>query len=98
MAYQYELYPEGRKSLACHIVVTSYEAAADESSRRFFKSVPWQGLVVDEGQRLKSDKSQLYEALNALKIPFRLLLTGTRRSLKSENNLRLTNTRDTAAK
>lgn len=77
VTYQHELYPEGSKDLRCHVVVTSYDAAADESCRRFFRSVPWQALIVDEGQRLKSDKNQIYEALSALKIPFRILLTGT---------------------
>ncbi|KAK7558089.1 PHD/FYVE-zinc-finger like domain-containing protein [Phyllosticta citricarpa] len=77
MAYQYEMFPEGSKDLRCHVVVTSYEAAADDSCKKFFKSVSWAGLVVDEGQRLKSDKSILYNALNGLKIPFRVLLTGT---------------------
>lgn len=75
-AYQYELYPENSKELRCHVVVTSYDAATDDSCRRFFKSVPWQGLFVDEGQRLKSDKTLLYDALTAMKIPFRVLLTG----------------------
>jgi SNF2 family DNA or RNA helicase len=32
---------------------------------------------VDEGQRLKNDQNLLYGALRAMKIPFRLLLTGT---------------------
>jgi superfamily II DNA or RNA helicase len=77
MAYKYEMYPEGAKDLRCHIVVTSYDAAADDSCRKFFKSVSWAGLVVDEGQRLKNDKSQLYTALTAVRAPFRLLLTGT---------------------
>ena len=79
MARRYEMFPEESKELRCHIVVTSYEAAADTdpATRKIFKSVPWAGLVVDEGQRLKSDKSQLYSALLSLKIPFRLLLTGT---------------------
>ncbi len=76
LAYQYELYPEGSKDLKCHVVVTSYDAAADDSCRRFFKSVPWQGLIVDEGQRLKNDSNLLYNALTALKIPFKVLLTG----------------------
>jgi len=76
-AYNYELYPRNGKELRCHIVVISYEAAQDEGSRKFFRSVPWQGLIVDEGQRLKSDKTILYNALSALKIPFRILLTGT---------------------
>lgn len=77
LAQRYELYPEGSKDLRCHIVVTSYDAAADENCRKFFKSVPWQGLIVDEGQRLKNDKNQLYGALSALKTPFKILLTGT---------------------
>ncbi|KAK5008691.1 hypothetical protein LTR39_005105, partial [Cryomyces antarcticus] len=76
LSFRYELFPEGSKDLRCHVVVTSYDAAADDSCRRFFKSVPWQGLIVDEGQRLKNDKNLLYAALSALKIPFRVLLTG----------------------
>lgn len=77
MAYKYEMFPENSKDLRCHVVVTSYDAAADDSCRRFFRSVSWAGLIVDEGQRLKNDKSQLYTALTAVRAPFRLLLTGT---------------------
>ncbi|KAF2436539.1 hypothetical protein EJ08DRAFT_624115 [Tothia fuscella] len=77
MAHDYELFPEKSKTMKCHAVITSYEAAVDDTSRRFFKSVQWQGLIVDEGQRLKNDQSQLHTALNNLKIPFRILLTGT---------------------
>ncbi|KAF1912720.1 PHD/FYVE-zinc-finger like domain-containing protein [Ampelomyces quisqualis] len=84
MAKKYELYPENAKELRCHIVVTSYEAASDDSCRRMFRSVNWGGLIVDEGQRLKNDKSQLYTALNAVKAPFRLLMTGT----PLQNNIR----------
>jgi chromodomain-helicase-DNA-binding protein 4 len=77
LAYKYELFPENSKDLRCHVVVTSYDAAADDSCRKFFKSVAWQGLVVDEGQRLKNDKGLLYSALSLLKVPFKILLTGT---------------------
>lgn len=77
MAHRYELFPRASKDLRCHIVVTSYDAAADDSCRKFFKSQPWQALIVDEGQRLKNDKNQLYTALSAIKFPFKLLLTGT---------------------
>ncbi|KAH7346025.1 hypothetical protein BKA66DRAFT_576699 [Pyrenochaeta sp. MPI-SDFR-AT-0127] len=77
MAYKYEMYPEGTKELRCHILVTSYEAATDDSCRRVFRSINWAGLIVDEGQRLKNDKSQLYTALAAVRAPFRLLMTGT---------------------
>nr|OQO16077.1 hypothetical protein B0A51_18421 [Rachicladosporium sp. CCFEE 5018] len=77
LAYRYEMYPEGSKDLRCHIVVTSYDAAADDSCRKFFRGVQWQGLIVDEGQRLKSEKTLLYAALSALKSPFKVLMTGT---------------------
>jgi superfamily II DNA or RNA helicase len=80
LIHKYELYPsKGNKNLElrCHVVVTSYEAAADQSCGRFFRRVPWQALVVDEGQRIKSEKSQINQTLTAWKIPFRLLLTGT---------------------
>lgn len=77
MASRYELFPGGSKDVRCHIVVTSYDAAADDNCRKFFRSVPWQGLIVDEGQRLKNDKNLLYSALGAMKAPFKILLTGT---------------------
>ncbi|KAI9823154.1 MAG: hypothetical protein M1832_002597 [Thelocarpon impressellum] len=77
IAMEHELYPDRSKDLKCHIVITSYEAPADESSRKFFRNVHWAGLIVDEGQRLKNDKNLLYGALSALKAPFKLLLTGT---------------------
>ncbi|KAF2020910.1 hypothetical protein BU24DRAFT_10762 [Aaosphaeria arxii CBS 175.79] len=77
MAYKYELYPHGTKELRAHVVVTSYEAASDDSSRKILRGINWAGLIVDEGQRLKNDKSQLYGALTSAKAPFRLLLTGT---------------------
>jgi superfamily II DNA or RNA helicase len=77
MAYKYELYPGNSKQLRCHVVITSYEAATDESSRKLLRGVPWQGMIVDEGQRLKNDQSLLHNALNALKVPYRVLLTGT---------------------
>lgn len=77
LAVKHELFPGGSKDLRCHVVVTSYDAAQDDDFRRIFRGVHWAGLVVDEGQRLKNDKGILYGALNALKAPFKLLLTGT---------------------
>ena len=76
LALDHELFPGGGKDLRCHIVVTSYEAAQDTEFRLKFKGISWQGLIVDEGQRLKNDRNILYGALNALKPPFKLLLTG----------------------
>lgn len=77
MAMKYELYPEGRKELAAHIVVTSYECPVEESSRQFFRKIRWAGVIVDEGQRLKNDKNLLYLALQGLRTPFKVLMTGT---------------------
>ena len=76
LALDHELFPGGGKDLRCHIVVTSYEAAQDTEFRSKFRGISWQGLIVDEGQRLKNDRNILYGALNALKPPFKLLLTG----------------------
>ncbi len=77
LAQKYELFPGGAKDLRCHVVVTSYDAAQDIEFRKVFRGVHWAGLVVDEGQRLKNDKNILYGALNGLRIPFKVLLTGS---------------------
>ena len=77
LAVKYELFPEGGRDLHCHVVVTSYDAAEDANFRTVFRGVPWAGLVVDEGQRLKSDKNILYGVLGSLNVPFKVLLTGT---------------------
>ncbi|KAF6816237.1 chromatin remodeling complex subunit [Colletotrichum sojae] len=77
LAYQYELFPNRCQDIKAHVVVMSYDSAQDDRTRHLFRSVQWAGLVVDEGQRLKNDKSLLYLALKAMRFPFRLLLTGT---------------------
>ena len=77
LAQRYELFPRKDKTLRCHVVVTSYDAAQDENCQRIFKRINWTALVVDEGQRLKNDKNLLYHALNNLKVSFTALLTGT---------------------
>jgi superfamily II DNA or RNA helicase len=78
LAQKYELF-HGKKAgdLKCHVVVTSYEAAQDEDCQKLFKRIKWAGLVVDEGQKLKNDNNIIYGALSALKMPFKVLLTGT---------------------
>ena len=77
LSARHELFPDGGKDLHCHVVVTSYDAAEDPNFRTIFRSVSWAGLVVDEGQRLKSDKNILYSVLGSLNVPFKVLLTGT---------------------
>lgn len=78
---EYELYPDGSSDMRAHVVVTSYDAPVDEHSKSFFQKVQWAGLIVDEGQRLKNDKNLLYRALSSLKVPFRVLLTGSSSNL-----------------
>jgi chromodomain-helicase-DNA-binding protein 4 len=92
LTHDYELFPkeddverkdpknkrsEATKDIRAHIVITSYESIVEEKVRKSLQRVPWAGLIVDEGQRLKSDKTQMYDVLSKLKIPFRVLLTGT---------------------
>lgn len=77
LAYQYELFPNGAREMKAHVVVMSYDSAQDPETRNLFKHVNWIGLVVDEGQRLKNDENLLYGALRAMRVPWRLLLTGT---------------------
>ncbi|KAL8393058.1 hypothetical protein RB595_003021 [Gaeumannomyces hyphopodioides] len=77
IAYKNELFPDGSKDIKAHVVIMSYDSAQDPQTRYLFRHVRWQGLVVDEGQRLKNDQSLLYGALRAMKVPFRVLLTGT---------------------
>ncbi|KAF9770251.1 hypothetical protein IL306_012225 [Fusarium sp. DS 682] len=77
LAYKYELFPNGSTDMKSHVVIMSYDSAQDPATRTLFKSINWAGLVVDEGQRLKNDQNLLYGALQSMRIPFRLLLTGT---------------------
>lgn len=84
IAHDYEMFPDGGTDLRCHIVVTSYETMVDDKARRIFSKIPWAGLIVDEGQRLKNDKNLLYDALTRISFPFKILLTGT----PLQNNVR----------
>ncbi|KKK24143.1 hypothetical protein AOCH_003486 [Aspergillus ochraceoroseus] len=77
LAQDYEMFGRRDSTLRCHVVIASYETMVDDASRRVLSKIPWGGLIVDEGQRLKSDKSQLYEALSRIKFPFKVLMTGT---------------------
>ncbi|KGO49885.1 Zinc finger, PHD-type [Penicillium expansum] len=83
MAREHEMFHKNG-TLCCHVVIASYESMTDDGGKRVLSSVNWAGLVVDEGQRLKNDKSQLYERLRRMKFGFKLLLTGT----PLQNNIR----------
>ncbi|KAL2157372.1 hypothetical protein VTH06DRAFT_6190 [Thermothelomyces fergusii] len=77
LALEYELYPNGSREMRAHVVIMSYESAKDGETRARFGGTRWAGLVVDEAQALKNDENTLYRALQALRVPFKLLLTGT---------------------
>lgn len=72
---RYEMFHRGTKDLKCHIVVTSYTTPISDG--QYLKNIPWEALIVDEGQRLKNDQSLLYKALEGYKIKHKVLLTGT---------------------
>src|SRR5690606_2758116 len=63
--------------MKAHVVIMSYDSAKDNDTRLRFSKTKWAGLVVDEAQALKNDNNTLYKALHALRIDFKLLLTGT---------------------
>ncbi|KIW89513.1 uncharacterized protein Z519_09669 [Cladophialophora bantiana CBS 173.52] len=92
LTHDYELFPKDKeddshglpkkksneiKDIKAHVVVASYESIVEEKTRKSLMKVPWQALVVDEGQRLKSDRTQIYEILSKFRFPFKVLLTGT---------------------
>lgn len=77
LALHYELFPNKSKAMKAHVVIMSYDSAKDSETRSRFSTTKWAGLVVDEAQALKNDENSLYKALNALRVRFKLLLTGT---------------------
>ncbi|KXG53077.1 SNF2-related protein [Penicillium griseofulvum] len=83
MASKHEMFHQNG-TLSCHVVIASYESMADDGAKQVLSGINWAGLVVDEGQRLKNDKTQLYERLRRMKFGFKLLLTGT----PLQNNIR----------
>lgn len=75
-------YIVGDKTQCRPVVLTSYQTPLTEQA---IMSVPtWSYIIIDEGHRLKSHKTQLYRVLQSFKSMNRLLLTGT----PLQNNLR----------
>jgi len=73
---EYERFHKGSTTrLKCHVVVTSYTTPVDDI--QLLKIIPWQVLLVDEGQRLKNVKGQIFQALKQYNIAHKVLLTGT---------------------
>lgn len=58
-----------------NVLVTSYEMCILEKSR--LRKIPWMYLIIDEGHRIKNEKSLLSQVLRTFKTENRMLLTGT---------------------
>ena len=83
MQREYELTrPETPLDLKAHVVITGYGTARTTIS--FLRKYKWECLVVDEGQALKNDKTELFQELCSLKVQHRIILTGT----PLQNNIR----------
>ncbi|KAI0652071.1 SNF2 family N-terminal domain-containing protein [Trametes meyenii] len=80
---QYELFhphpASGTTGAKYHVLVTTYETVtnAKEFAPVFKKTPRWEILVVDEGQRLKSDASLIFKRLKELNSFQRVIMTGT---------------------
>lgn len=61
--------------LKCHIVVTSYTTPVSDAT--MLRKIPWQALIVDEGQCLKNEKAQLHVELMKYTNTHKVLLSGT---------------------
>ncbi|KAM0788821.1 hypothetical protein ACM66B_002907 [Microbotryomycetes sp. NB124-2] len=63
------------KNTPFHIVVTSYQLVVQDE--KYFQSVRWQYMVLDEAQAIKSANSTRWKTLLGFRCRNRLLLTGT---------------------
>lgn len=58
-----------------NVLLTSYQLIRNDFKQ--FVRFDWKAIVIDEGQRIKSNESQLFKLSTCLKTEFRLLLSGT---------------------
>lgn len=65
---------DSKSSVSCHVLVVSFNSLAEEAS--ILSKLDWQVLIVDEAQRLKSDKNQIYGVMQTIKAKHKVLLTG----------------------
>ncbi|KAG5513432.1 hypothetical protein PMAC_001496 [Pneumocystis sp. 'macacae'] len=72
---QYQLFHSySNRDLKCHVVLTSYHTVITDS---ILSNFDWECLIVDEGQRLKNERSLLFKKLINYKSKNRIILTGT---------------------
>ncbi|RPA98613.1 hypothetical protein L873DRAFT_1844118 [Choiromyces venosus 120613-1] len=75
LSKKYEMFHSGTSDLKCHVVVTSYNSPVADA--KTLRPIRWQALIVDEGQRLKNDRSQFHTEMAKYNAGFKLLMTGT---------------------
>lgn len=68
--------PETENEVGVDLVITTYECFQAEQAW-FKRSFVWNYVILDEGHKIKNDKSQIAKALQALGAEYRLILTGT---------------------
>ncbi|KAG9018869.1 hypothetical protein FRB90_008806 [Tulasnella sp. 427] len=75
----YELYHRGTKNPKFHVLVATYEAITNPAdfSNVYGRIKRWEALIIDEGQRLKSDSSLIFRRLKELNTKHRVIMTGT---------------------
>ncbi|WIA16563.1 hypothetical protein OEZ85_013234 [Tetradesmus obliquus] len=72
-----EIYRKQVRKKHFHVLLTTYELLMSEADRARLVKVKWQGIVVDEGHRLKNADCKLAQQLRGYTSRSRLLLTGT---------------------
>ncbi|WIA36756.1 hypothetical protein OEZ86_008024 [Tetradesmus obliquus] len=72
-----EIYRKQVRKKHFHVLLTTYELLMSEADRARLVKVKWQGIVVDEGHRLKNSDCKLAQQLRGYTSRSRLLLTGT---------------------
>ncbi|CAG7832256.1 unnamed protein product [Allacma fusca] len=64
-----------RSPVKFHVLLTSYQFPSIDAT--CLGSIPWEMIVVDEGHRLKDDRTLLFKDLMKYTTSYKLLLTGT---------------------
>lgn len=59
------------------VCLTTYETCKQQYSRKFFSSIRWHHIILDEGTRIKNEESEMAQVVKLFKAKFRLILTGT---------------------
>jgi chromodomain-helicase-DNA-binding protein 4 len=67
--------PKLKKIPKFNILLVTYEVILSEQA--FLSKIKWRALIIDEGQRLKNQRSKFYEKASTIPWEFRILLSGT---------------------